>query len=291
MSKYHRQPHTFVGQVDLKVENLERSLKFYQEILGFSILERYEKKAILTADGKMPLVSIQQPKDVAPKQSHKTGLYHFAILLPSRADLGSILKKIIDSGYPLHGGSHHGISEAIYLEDPDGNGIEIYADTSPETWKWQSGLLAAEGKPLDFNGLLAEGRDKKWEKIPSEALIGHIHLSVSELEKAEVFYKQGLGFDVVMRIPKQAVFFSTGKYHHHIAINIWNSIGAPAADENSVGMSWFSLIFPTNEAREKVIEQLRDLGYQLKTENGRFIVEDPSKNAIWLKVAEDIKKL
>ncbi|ABR50793.1 Glyoxalase/bleomycin resistance protein/dioxygenase [Alkaliphilus metalliredigens QYMF] len=288
MSKYHRPPNTFVGQVDIKVGDLERTLNFYQGVLGFTILENHEGKITLTADGKLPLIKIEQPEDIISKESQTTGLYHFAILLPSRADLGTIIKKLREISYPLQGGSHHGISEAIYLEDPDGNGIEIYADTPPSTWKWENGVLPAEGKALDIKGLLAEAEDKEWKGIPSEALIGHIHLSVSELEKTEAFYHQGMGFDVVMRIPRNAVFFSTGEYHHHIGTNIWNGIGAPAPSENSVGMSSFSVVFPSDEAREKVIKKLRDLNYQVKKEEGVFITEDPSGNQIRLVVSRDI---
>jgi catechol 2,3-dioxygenase len=270
------------------VEDLERSLKLYQEILGFSILEQSERRVTLTADDKNPLVVIEQPKHIVSKQPRTTGLYHLAILLPSRGDLGTILKKLREIRYPLHGGSHHGISEAIYLEDPDGNGIEIYADTPSSTWKRENELLSAEGKALDINSLLAEAEGKEWRRIPSEALIGHIHLNVSELEKTEEFYHRGLGFDVTMRIPRQAVFFATGGYHHHIGTNIWNGIGAPAPSENSVGMRSFSLMFPSHEAREKVIKRLCDLGYQVKEEDGMFITKDPSQNLLRMLVSKDI---
>lgn len=282
MSSYHRHPHTFVGQVEIKVEDLKRSLRFYKGLLGFGILEQNERKAILTADGKAPLIVINQPEHVSAKEIRTTGLYHFAILLPGRADLGAILKKLKDQSYPLQGGTHHGISEAIYLEDPDGNGIEIYADTPPSTWEWKNGLLVAKGKALNIQSILAEAEGKEWEGMPSNGLLGHIHLNVSELEKTEEFYHQGLGLDVVMKIPNQAIFFSSGGYHHHIGTNVWNGIGAPRPSENSVGMSAFSLIFPNDEARSKAIKRLLDLGYEVKEENGVLITKDPSENRIKL---------
>ncbi len=127
---FHRKPHTFIGQVDLKVSNLERSLAFYQYVIGFRVLEQSDGKAILTADGKTLLLSIEQPGQVSPKQPRTTGLYHFALLLPKRSDLARVLQHFIQHQIPLQGASDHLVSEALYLADPDGNGIEIYADLS-----------------------------------------------------------------------------------------------------------------------------------------------------------------
>lgn len=284
MSKFHREPHTFVGQVDLKVGNLERSLTFYQKIIGFQILEQSARKVMLTADGRTPLLSIEQPENVIPKQPRTTGLYHFALLLPNRADLGKILKHFIQVGYPLQGASDHLVSEALYLADPDGNGIEIYVDRPSSTWNWKNGEVVMATEPLDAESLLAEGQGKPWNALPAGTLMGHIHLHVSELQKTEEFYNKGLGFDVVNRYGNQALFISSGRYHHHIGLNTWNGVGAPTPLENSVGLKWFSLVLPNQEARKKVVEQLQKIGAWVKEEHGVFLTKDPSGNHIQLRV-------
>ncbi|MED1419668.1 VOC family protein [Bacillus smithii] len=282
--EFHRPPHTFVGQVDLKVANLERSLAFYQNVIGFQILEQSKKKAVLTADGKTPLVTIEQPENVIPKQPHRTGLYHFAILLPTRSDLAKVLLHFIQIRYPLQGGSDHLVSEALYLADPDGNGIEIYADRPSSTWNWNNGEVVMSTEPLDVENLLAEGRDGPWKGLPSDTVIGHIHLHVSELQKTEQFYREGLGFDIVSRYGRQALFISTGGYHHHIGLNTWNGVGIPAPSENSVGLKKFSLVLPSDEARNQIIDRLRKIDASVTEENDVYMTKDPSGNQIQLLV-------
>lgn len=282
--EFHRKPHTFVGQVDLKVENLDRSLHFYQNMIGFKVLEQSESKAVLTADGKTPLLSIEQPKNIIPKQPRTTGLYHYALLLPKRSDLGRILRHLLQTGYPLQGASDHLVSEALYLADPDGNGIEIYVDRPASTWNWSNGDVVMATEPLDAQSVLAEGQDGKWEGLPTDTLMGHIHLHVSDLAKTEEYYRNGLGFDIVTRYGNQALFMSTGKYHHHIGLNTWNGVGAPPPAENSVGLKEFTLIFPGMEARNKVVEQLKGIGATVIEEKGFFITKDPSGNQMKLLV-------
>ncbi|PLR77961.1 glyoxalase [Bacillus sp. V3-13] len=282
--EFHRQPHTFVRHVDLKVENLERSLNFYQHMIGFRVLEQSAGKAVLTADGRTPLLSIEQPENVVPKQPRTTGLYHYALLLPKRSDLAAVLKHFIKNGYPLQGASDHLVSEALYLADPDGNGIEIYSDRPASTWDWHNGEVVMTTERLDAEDLLAEGDGKEWNGLPEGTLMGHIHLHVAELQKTEQFYVQGLGFDIATRYGNQALFISTGGYHHHIGLNTWNGVGAPAPAENSVGLNWFSLVLPNEQARKEVIGQLHKIGATVREENGVFLTEDPSGNRIQLVV-------
>lgn len=282
--QFHQSPHTFVDRVDLKVTDLERSLEFYRDIIGFQILEQEDRKAILTADGKTPLLSIEQPENVIRKQPRTTGLYHFALLLPSRADLAAVLQHFIQVGYPLQGASDHLVSEALYLGDPDGNGIEIYADRPASTWNWSDGEVTMTTEALDVRGLLADGRGIEWTGLPEGTLMGHIHLHVSELQKTEEFYCKGLGFDIVTRYGNQALFISTGRYHHHIGLNTWNGIGAPKPPVNSVGLKWFSLVLPSEEARNQVIEQLRKIGAMVEERDGCYFTEDPSGNRIKLSI-------
>ncbi|MCP8615347.1 VOC family protein [Salirhabdus salicampi] len=281
---FHRKPITFVNQVNLKVQNLERSLIFYRDIIGFEILEQTERTAKLTTDGKTALLSIEQPIDVIQKQQLTTGLFHFALLLQNRSDLGQILKHFVQIGYPLQGASDHLVSEAIYLVDPDGNGIEVYSDRCPSEWIWNNNEVLMPSEPLDVENLLAEAREGSWNGLPADTLLGHLHLHVSELKENQEFYVQGLGFEVVSRYGNHAIFISDGHYHHHIALNIWNGIGAPQPPVNSVGLESFTLQIPTKEKRNKIIAQLEEIGAAIEEENGVFVTSDPSGNQIRLKV-------
>lgn len=281
---FHREPHIYVGQVNLKVQNLERALKFYQEVIGLKVLERTEKVANLTADGKTVLLSIEQPEQVVPVQGRTTGLYHFALLLPTRSDLAQIVQHFVHLGIRV-GSSDHLVSEALYLSDPDGNGIEIYRDRDPSEWDWNQGEVAMAVDPLDFRDLLSGvSQLPAWDGLPAGTHMGHIHLHVSELAKSEDFYTQGLGFEVVNRFGTQALFISTGKYHHHIGLNTWNGVGAPTPPENSAGLQSFTLIYPNEAARDHAIANLQHIGASVIEENGIWMTSDPSGNRILLQV-------
>lgn len=284
MSQFHRRPNTFVGQVHLKVTDITQSLSFYQNVIGFQVKEQEARKATLSAGDKVPLLTLEQPDDVIPQQPRTTGLYHFALLLPSRSDLGTFLQHFIDSGHALHGASNHIFSEALYFADPDGNGIEVYADTPSSTWPWQNGRLPVASKALDLENLLSEAKGAKWRGLPHNTVVGHIHLRGSELTNMRDFYERGLGFDLVIELPDQALFFSTGGYHHHIAVNVWNSLGASIPPENSAGMAKYSLIFPDKAVRENAVTSLARLGFDVKDEGHNFLTEDPSGNRIQLLV-------
>ncbi|MFJ5714567.1 VOC family protein [Neobacillus sp. NPDC093127] len=280
---FHHEPITFVGQVNLKVQNLERSLAFYQEVIGFKVLEQTDRSANLTADGKTVLLSIEQPNNVVPKQGRTTGLYHYALLLPKRSDLAKIVRHFLEIGLQF-GSSDHLVSEALYLSDPDGNGIEIYIDRDPSEWIWENGKVDMAVDPLNFPDLLAEGKQQSWKGLPAGTVMGHIHLHVSELKKTEEFYITGLGFEVVNRYGAQALFISDGKYHHHIGLNTWNGVGAPTPAPNSVGLESFTLMLPNEEKRNKIIVQLKNIGASVTEEKGSFVTTDPSGNRIYLQV-------
>jgi len=282
MSNFHKSPNTYPTHIALKITDLDKSLKFYQKIMGFNILEKNKKSAILTADGINPLITLEEPENIKRKELRRTGLYHYAVLLPSRKDLGKFIKHIMNTGYPIIGASHHGISEAIYLQDIDDNGIEVYADTPVSTWRWKNNTLEMPTKVLDIRSTVAEAVNETWERMPEEAIIGHIHLHVSDLDEAEKFYVNGLGFDIVTKIPNQATFISTGGYHHHIAFNIWNGKNAPPPSENSVGMKYFTVKLAGQKSRHDAIDRLNRLGYEVRFENGDFVTKDPSKNEIHL---------
>jgi catechol 2,3-dioxygenase len=278
---FHCEPITYISQVNLKVQNIERSINFYKEVIGFKVLEQSERTAKLTADGKTVLITIEQPDDVVPRQGRTTGLYHFALLLPKRSDLAKIVQHFEEIGVQL-GSSDHRVSEALYLSDPDGNGIEIYVDRDPSEWNWNNGEVEMTVDPLNFSDLLSYGKQQSWKGLPAETVIGHIHLHVSELKRTEEFYIKGLGFEVVNRFGTQALFISDGKYHHHIGLNTWNGVGAPTPSPNSVGLHFFTLMLSSEEKKNKIIAQLKAVGASVTEENGSIVTTDPSGNRIRL---------
>ena len=280
---FHQKTNTFVESLELKILNMERSLAFYENIIGFKVMKREGNRAVLTADGVTPLLTLIQPEHVVPKEAHKTGLYHFALLLPSRADLGSFLNHIARLNYPM-GASDHAVSEALYLQDVDGNGIEIYADRPASAWVWRDREVQMVTEPLKAEEVLAAGAGKQWSGLPSETVMGHIHLHVGELKQAEEFYCQGLGFEVVTRYGEQALFISTDGYHHHIGLNIWNGRNIPAASEESVGLHTFTIHYPDVEKREETARRLKEMNTEVQEVNGNWTVTDPFGLTIRLSV-------
>lgn len=279
MENFHQKPNVYVEQVSLNVLDLKKAVQFYTEIIGFKVLKQTEQKANLTADGKTLLLTLEQPKDVIPKEDKSAGLYHFAILLPTRADLSVFLRHIIKTGYPLGASDHH-VSEALYMTDPDGNGIEIYIDRPSSEWKWTDGEVHMVTDSLDGDGLLAES-GAEWTGLPAGTIMGHIHLHVSDLKKAEEFYVNGLGFKIVSHYP-QALFISSGGYHHHIAINTWQGVGATKRLKNMVGLNWYTIVFPDVEMRKQAINRLKNIGATISEDDGLFVTEDPAGNYIHL---------
>jgi catechol 2,3-dioxygenase len=287
--RFHQSPIVHVGKVILKVTDLERSLQFYQQVIGFEIKNRTETTADLTADGKTVLLTLKQPDDVIPKKERTTGLYHFALLLPSREHLAQIIHHLTENGIRF-GSSDHLVSEALYLWDPDGNGIEIYRDRDPSEWEWQRDQVKMAVDPLRFQELLAIPVASKWEKLPPETVVGHIHLHVAWLDQAERFYVDGLGFEVVLRYGPHALFIADGKYHHHVGLNTWNGVGAPQPPPQSAGLEAYSLIYPDESARMDAVNRLQKMGFAAEEMEGEmgWTVCDPSGNRIVLQIASDV---
>ncbi|PKG25110.1 VOC family protein [Niallia nealsonii] len=280
--KFHSYPNIYPASLTLKIQDLETSIKFYENIIGFKLLDKTDKNAVLTVDGITPLVYLEQLEKAEPKNTRTTGLYHFAILVPSREDLGIILQHLLKSGYPLQGASDHTVSEAIYLADPDGNGIEIYRDLPAENWEWQNDFVSMATLAMDAEGVLEAGNNEEWNGLPKGSIIGHIHLHVADLEKTVAFYVEGLGFDIVQKYGTQAYFISTGRYHHHIGLNIWNGRGIPAPKAENIGLKYFDLKIPTEEKRNEIAERLEKLGEVIEKKENVFYVSDPSGNKIRL---------
>ena len=267
-----------VGEVHLIVSNLERSVDFYQQLIGFDILTLEPNKATLTADGHTPLIVLEEVNDSIEKPFGTTGLYHLAILLPDRTSFANTLIHLADNDYPMQGAANHQYSDALYLADPDDNGIEIYVDLPPEKWERdQNGGYVGGSYPIDLEGLL-QNATSPWTGLPKNTRIGHMHLQVAELEMIEEFYVNGLGFDIMTKVDG-SLFISKDHYHHTIALNIWSGANLPAPPENSQGLKKFTLIFTQEEIEEAKL-QLQRLNFPFEESNGTLSVADPSGNKI-----------
>ena len=229
-----------IGAVGLKVRDLDRLTGFYRDVLGLSVLDRSTDGAALGAGG-VPLVHIEHRPDAKPDDTRTAGLYHTAFLMPTRADLARWLLHVARGKVPLTGASDHAVSEAFYLDDPEGNGIEVYYDRPAETWQWTGNDLRITTDPLDVDSILREvPPTATFPGAPDGLRIGHVHLRVGDVARAETFYRDALGLDVTRR-RHGASFMSSGRYHHHIAANVWHSAGAGRRDEDRAGLSWLSL--------------------------------------------------
>jgi catechol 2,3-dioxygenase len=280
-------PATEVGLLALTVADLERSLLFYTEAIGFAVLRRDGNTATLGVAGRPVLVLTEQAgAQPWPRGGRSyTGLYHFAILMPTRANLGRWLRHWLELGLPLPGQGDHIVSEALYLEDPDGHGIEVYRDRPREGWQWQNGQVRMGTGPVDIRGLLEEAAraGEPWTGQPAGTRLGHMHLQVGDIAEATRFYHDILGFDIVASMPS-ALFVSAGGYHHHIGMNTWHSLGAGAAPEGSVRLGFYTIDLPTDEARRAVIDRLDAAGISYSDADGVVRLQDPWQNTILLQV-------
>lgn len=284
MTKFHESPNIYPTDLCLKVKDLDKMIGYYSENLGFKIIRREQEMAVLGV-GDKEILSLVRPDGVVDKPARRTGLYHFAILLPKRAHLGSFLGNLRNRNLPIQGGSHHGVSEAIYLQDPENNGIEVYSDVPDENWQWQEDRVHMVTEALDYTDLLDLAKDLEWKGMPEGTKLGHMHLHVRDLEESLEFYSL-LGFRKVAEIKNSAYFISTGGYHHHMGLNVWNGIGAKPAPENATGMKFFTLSVPGRDQLEEIRKRLDKGKYEYDFADGTLKTEDPSANKIILKVGE-----
>ena len=283
---------TRLGAVHLTVTNLDRSLAFYQQSLGFTLYERQGAMAWLggaaadgAAAGRPFLVLHENPQ--ARSAQRTTGLYHFAVLTPNRQELAQALRCIAATRTPVQGFADHLLREAIYLPDPDGNGIEIYRDRPRSEWqRGPGGELRMASDPLDVDDLLAELHDQpdEWGGLPADTVLGHMHLHVRQIAEAEHFTNDVLGFDRVLRYGSSASFSSAGGYHHHIGMNTWNGAGALPPPPGSTGLRWFEVLLPDQGGLDAALERLDAAGLAPQEHPDGLLVHDPSQNGILLRV-------
>lgn len=258
---------TRIGTVELNVRDLVRVSAFYQETLGMRKLGSDATSITLGSDG--PSLRLFHTPDAKPRAARQAGLYHVAYLLPSRADLGRFVQFLIDTATPVEGASDHSVSEAIYLHDPERNGIEVYADRPRDEWPMREGKLAMGTEALDVQGVLASAGSAAWKGWPDGARVGHVHLQANDVPAAEAFYTETIGLDIMARYGAQASFMSAGGYHHHVAVNAWASQGGAPNARDTLGLRAYELVVPDGLAYEALVKRL-----------GGIEAKDPSGNVV-----------
>jgi catechol 2,3-dioxygenase len=276
---------TSLGAVTLTVSDLGRSRTFYEGALGLRAVELDDGGLAFGAPGEPPLVRLYGDPSAPALDRRATRLFHLAILLPSRLDLAHALARLAQAPWPLDGASDHLVSEALYLSDPDGNGIEIYRDRPREQWTHQHGQLQMATLPLDLRDIAGElaGADGPQATVPAATVIGHVHLQVADIAEAERFYHGVLGFDVTVRGYPGALFVSAGGYHHHLGLNTWNSAGSAPAAPGAVGMRFYEVVAPNRAERDRLLDRVRAAGLApASADSDVATLRDPSGNLILL---------
>jgi catechol 2,3-dioxygenase len=270
-----------LGAIRLRIGDVERVPRFYEEAIGLRPLSREDGVTALGVDAGKPLVELEADPDAPQRPPHTTGLFHLALLVPSRADLARALRRVVAAGWRLSGASDHLVSEALYLSDPEGNGIELYRDRPRDEWPVAAGVLRMDTLALDLGSLLSEDDGADGDNgMPSGTVLGHVHLQVADLAPAETFWVEGLGFDVTVRGYPGALFVSTGGYHHHVGLNTWAGVGAPRPPAGAQGLVRFELVLPDAAAVESASDRLAASGTPIELVEEGVLAADPSGNAV-----------
>jgi catechol 2,3-dioxygenase len=274
-----------VVAVSLKVADLDRAIGFYRDVLGFDLMQQMgDQAAFLSAGGYHHHIGLNtwESKGGSPPAPGTTGLFHLAIRYPTRAGLADALKRLVDNRVPISGASDHGVSEAIYLHDPDGNGIELYRDRPREEWPRAQGKLRMTSDPLDLGALLsaADQDSERLQPLADGTVVGHVHLHVPHLEPAREFYCDTLGFDLMQRLGASAMFVSAGGYHHHLGFNTWLGIGAPPPPSGALGLERFRIRLGSRAALDDVRARLAAARVPIESEADGLSVMDPAAHRV-----------
>jgi len=290
-------PATRIGHVSLTVANLENQVAFYTQILGFKLHWREGNRAGLGAGGADLLRLTEEPN--LKRYRGVTGLYHFAVLFPNRRELARAMARLFAANYENYP-TDHIMTKTTYLDDPEGNGIELYAE-SPEDGSWSlangeyitrraDGSLSSGREPLDVDALFKNLNedDRLDQSIPPETRVGHVHLHVRDVDEAVHFYHDIIGFDI-MGVAKafRMGFVSAGGYHHHIGLNTWQGEGAPPPPADAAGLRYFSVELPNQDALDQVVERIEAAGVPSNQTEDGLLVHDPSQNGVMLTLRQN----
>jgi catechol 2,3-dioxygenase len=269
-----------MGPVELTVADLGRSIDFYGRVLGLRVLARSEGRASLGTG--IELLALVEEPGARSARGH-SGLYHYALLVPERADLARWLAHVARERIPLSGASDHFVSEAVYLRDPDDHGIEVYRDRPREHWEGQVQRMTT--LPLDLGDLLAEvDGDATFDALAEGTTMGHVHLSVADIPETVGFYRDVLGFELMVMFANQAAFLSAGGYHHHVGANVWESLGAPPAPPGTARLRHATILLPDPAERDRAAARVAAAGQEPEAHSDGVLVRDPSGNALLLGV-------
>jgi catechol 2,3-dioxygenase len=269
-----------IGRVRLRVADVGRVRDYYERTIGLRVLEEDGDTVTLGADS--PLVELVGDPGAQPAPPGSTGLFHLAILVPSRPELARSIQRVVGSGERFTGASDHFVSEALYLSDPDGHGIEIYSDRPREVWEGQVARMT--NLPLDVDSLFGELDDpasEPFDGLTGETVMGHVHLRVADIAQTVAFYRDVLGFGLMTRFGTQAAFLAAGGYHHHIGANTWESRGAGPPPPGHAGLRHFTIVLPDDAERERVLARADEAGAVHDGSEGP-IVRDPSGTGLVL---------
>lgn len=266
--------NTKIQSTELRVKDLKRSLNFYSHLIGFKTINQTENSAELSANGKQPyILKLVEDKSAVYRHKGTTGLFHIAIRLPNRKELARVFLRLFNNKVKFQGYSDHIVSEALYLADPDENGVELYADRPKDEWQYDMGQIVMDTLPLNLNVITDELDDRDvWNGIHPDTDLGHIHLNVSDLNKAQKFYSLILGMNVTNSAYNGAMFFSAGGYHHHIGTNVWSSGNGSPAPENTMGLISYTINIPDKVYLQEIQKRASEAGLIINEFDGKKMV-------------------
>lgn len=279
---------TALGAIELTVADLDALQAYYEHAIGLHPLDASDGRVRLGASASGPaLVELVGDPDAPPRPPSTTGLFHLALLVPSRADLARAVRRVAGAGASFTGASDHLVSEALYLRDPEGNGIEIYRDRPREQWRRVGGELAMATEPLDLDGVMSElppadPGELQDDRMDPASVLGHVHLQVADIAASEAFYVGVLGFDATVRGYPGALFVSAGGYHHHLGLNTWAGAGAASPPPGARGLRRLQIVLD-DDAIEQVAQRVRGAGIAAEREDGALHITDPSGNHLRLR--------
>ncbi len=279
-----------IGAVGMMVSDLDRLTAYYRDMLGLTVQQHTGQAAMLGVDGVTLLELIHRP-DAVPDDPREAGLYHTAFLMPTRADLARWILHAAKSRLPITGASDHDVSEAIYLDDPEGNGIEVYSDRPRERWRRDGEVIFQKTEPLDIDAIIREidPATATYPGAPEGLRIGHIHLRVGNVARAEEFYCGALGLDITRR-RTGASFLSSGGYHHHVVVNVWHSGGAGARNGRRAGLDWFAMEINDRATIDGLKKRLGTAGVAIDAIPGGFAATDPWGTRIRFTIAPEMPR-